>query len=598
MSVPGEPASNRPGTRRLAAILVADAVGYSRQMGVDEARTLARMRKLRADIVDPLMAQFGGRVFKTTGDGFLSEFPSAVEAVRCALEIQARSATQLATDPDAIQLRIGLHAGDVMAEGGDLFGDGVNVAARLEPLAEPGGICISGRVHEDSLGKVALSEEDLGEMVLKNIDRPIRVFRVWNVTAGHRSAPLALSLPDKPSIAVLPFQNMGGDPEQEYFADGMVEEIITALSRIKSFFVIARNSSFAYKGKSPDIRQVGRELGVRYVLEGSVRRAGERVRLTGQLIDATTGAHVWADRFDGTLDDVFELQDRLTGSVVAAIEPSLRLAEIERARRKSAGNLKAYDLVLRALAHARTFMASDLSEALRLLRKAIEIDPAYAPAHAHLAIRCWHVVAQGEVDRGDPSVSGLVQTAQTALALDSRDPEVVAIAAVVVALAGGDFTTGMSLLEKAIDLNPNSPDAHRSLGMLHGFIGNATLAIENLRRADRLNPLEGGVTNNFGYAVTYFVAGEHESVVVWTGKILREFPNYVPALRYRAASLGLLGRGEEGRQSVQRILELVPSFTIARTRRHIEFDMNNPYKKPDVAEAIYEGLRRSGAPER
>jgi TolB-like protein/tetratricopeptide (TPR) repeat protein len=583
-------------TRRLAAILVADAVGYSLSMAANEAGALARLQALRAEIVDPLLDKFEGHIFKTTGDGLFAAFPSAVEALRCAIEIQTRIRERASDKPPVFSLRIGLHAGDVVEKDGDLFGDGVNLAARLEPLAATGGICLSGRVHEDALGKVTLDAEDLGEKTLKNIDRPVRVF---HIAGGASEAPpqRPLALPDKPSIAVLPFQNMGGDPEQEYFADGMVEDIITALSRLKWFFVISRNSSFAYKGKSPDIRQVGRELGVRYVLEGSVRKSGNRVRLTGQLIEATTGAHIWADRFEGTLEDVFELQDRMTGSIVAAIEPSLRLAEIERARRKPANSLQAYDLVLRAIAQGRSFTQGDLAAAIALLRKAIAIDPSYAPAYVHLAIRCWYLVAQGTVDRGHPSVSDMVPNARAALALDDSDPDVVAIAAILVALPGGDLPAALSLLEKALNLNPNSADAYRSFGLLHAFSGNAGLAIDNLRRADRLNPLERGATNNLGYALAHFVVGEYEPVIEWTGKILRETPNYGPALRYRAASLGLLGRGEEGRESVRRLLEQDPNFTIARARRHMEFDMNNAFKVAGVAEAYYEGLRRSGMTE-
>ena len=286
--------------RRLAGILAADVVGYSAMVGTDEPATLARVRTLRTDLIEPLAATYGGRLFKTTGDGFLIAFASAVQALRCAIAIQER----LRSEPDGLRLRIGVHQGEVVAEGDDLLGDGVIIAARLEPLAEPGGICISARVREDAAGKMALEVDDLGTPELKNIAAKIQVFRV---RLGTAERPAALPLPDKPSIAVLPFQNMSGDPEQEYFADGMVEEITTALSRIRWLFVIARNSAFTYKGRAVDVRQVGRELGVRYVLEGSVRKAGSRVRITGQLIEAATGAHLWADRFDGSLADVFEL---------------------------------------------------------------------------------------------------------------------------------------------------------------------------------------------------------------------------------------------------------------------------------------------------
>ncbi len=342
---------------------------------------------------------------------------------------------------------------------------------------------------------------------------------------------------------------------------------------------------------------MGRDLGVRYVLEGSVRKAGNRVRLTGQLIDATTGAHIWADRFDGTMDDVFDLQDQMTGSVVGAIESKLRLAEIERAQRKPAENLQAYDLMLRALPNFRVMTRESLEEAVGLLRKAIEIDPGYAIAFAQLAWCHWIFVAQGWMDRSNPALADLILLARTALELDGDDPEVLVAVAPFIAMPGGDLSGGISLIEKAIGLNPNSAAAFRMAGLLYAFAGNIGAAIDSLKRADRLNPLEGGVGNNLGYALAHFVAGEHELVIESTGKSLRDRPNFVPALRYRAASFGLLGRLEEGRQVVQRILDHVPDFTIARVRRHIEFDLNNGFKKPGVADALYEGLRRSGASE-
>jgi adenylate cyclase len=446
---------------------------------------------------------------------------------------------------------------------------------------------------------------------LKNIERPVQAFDVrwdaadWKIMGADTPKPAlpaepttsTLALPDKPSIAVLPFLNMSGDPAQDYFADGMVEEIITALSRIRSLFVIARNSSFAYKGKSPDIRQVGRELGVRYVLEGSVRKAGDRVRLTGQLVDATTGVHIWADRFESTLEDIFDLQDRMTGSVVAAIEPKLRMAEIERALRKPTENLQAYDLMLRALPNLRHLTRESLEEAIRLLRRAIAIDPGYAVAMAQLAVGQFWLVSQVGLDRSDPELTDMVQLARTALELGGDDPEVLAAIAFLIALPGNDFSAGMALIEKAISLNPNSAGAFRQAGMLHAFAGDTRAALDHLARADRLNPLEGGVSHNLGYALAYFAAGEYELVIEWTGKILRDRPNYMTALRYRAASFGLLNRVDEGRQVVRQILELVPAFTIAWVRKHIEFGVNNAFKKAGVADALYEGLRRSGAPE-
>ena len=344
---------------------------------------MLHIRAIRADVVDPKISEHRGRIVKTTGDGLLVEFSSVVDALQCATEIQSAMAefnSEIAAEK-GIEFRIGINVGDVVVEDGDIFGDGVNVAARLESLADPGGICVSARVQEDAAGKLDLAFEDMGEQALKNIARPVRVYRVGDAASKSPSAlaPSALPLPDKPSIAVLPFQNMSGDPEQDYFADGMVEEIITALSRIRWLFVIARNSTFTYKGQAIDVKRVGRELGVRYVLEGSVRKAGQKVRITGQLIDAPTGTHLWADRFDGSLEDIFELQDKVATSVAGVIEPTLQTAETARSAHRPIPDLTAYDLYLRALATFFPITRDHVFEALGLLNRAIAIDGHYGP---------------------------------------------------------------------------------------------------------------------------------------------------------------------------------------------------------------------------
>ena len=385
------------GTRKIAAILVADIVGYSRLAGADEDRTLARLRALRSDLIDPTIAVHNGRVVKRTGDGSLIEFRSVVDAVRCAIEVQSAMVDRNSgVGPDKrIEFRVGIHLGDVVEEAdGDLMGDGVNIAARLEGICEPGGICLSNAAYEQVRDKLKYEFIDLGDKDLKNIARPVRVYR-WNMesdTTGSKplvsEAPEArLALPDKPSIAVLPFQNMSGDPEQNYFADGMVEDITTGLSRIKWLFVIARNSSFVYKGKAVDMRQVGRELGVRYLLEGGVRKAGGRVRITAQLVEAETGTHLWADKFDGGLEDVFELQDQITDRVVGIVEPSIRKSEIDRSRRKRPERLDAYDLYLRALPHLASMSIAEVPIAVSILHDALKLDPNYPAAHAYLAGR-------------------------------------------------------------------------------------------------------------------------------------------------------------------------------------------------------------------
>jgi adenylate cyclase len=553
-------------------------------MAADEAGTLSRLRAARRDVVDPLMAEFKGRVFKVMGDGLLAEFPSAVQALRCAIAIQQRL-----REGDGLQVRIGLHQGDVVAEGGDLLGDGVNVAARLEALAEPGGICISARVREDAAGKMPLDVEDIGTPPLKNIAQPVHVFRV-RLDVQERPA---LALPDKPSIVVLPFQNMSGDPEQEYFADGMVEEIITGLSRVRSFFVIARNSSFAYKGKSPDVRQVGRELGVRYVLEGSVRRAGNRVRITGQLVDATTGAHMWADRFDGALEDVFELQDRVTVSVVAAIEPKIRVAEVERAQRKPTESLQAYDLTLRASAGAWWASSSgSLDEAIGLLQRALEIDPRYAMAHARLGWYRYARVGQGWRAPDKAELKEIALLARTAVELDGDDPEVLALSAGLIGAAGRDQKFGMALVEKALTLNPNSIMAHNAIGYLQNMAGNYEGAIEYVERGGRLNPLEGSALRNNLLSTSHFLAGRYEEACTYAERALQSDPNFVAPQRRLAAGLGLLGRIDEARGAVQQLLAIAPETTIARVRAYFEAEESDRRFSQ-----LLEGLRRAGLPE-
>ena len=380
--------------RKLAAILAADVVGFSRLTGADEDRTLARLRALRSDLIDPTIAVHHGRIVKRTGDGALVEFRSVVDAVRCAIEIQNAMVERNAGVPSdrQIEFRIGVHLGDVVEESdGDLMGDGVNIAARLEGIAQPGAICLSEDAYRQVRARLDLAVSDLGDKELKNIVEPMRVYSLQvglgaaaKTAKEERSLP-AFALPDRPSIAVLPFQNMSGDPEQEYFVDGMVEDNITGLSRIKWLFVIARNSSFTYRGKAVDIRQVGRELGVRYVLEGGVRKAGNRLRITGQLIEAETGAHLWADRFDGGVEDVFDLQDRITQSIVGIIEPSLQRAEIERVQRKRPDSLDAYDLYLRAVPNMASAMPEDAAIGMGYLEQALKLDPNYAAAHAYMA---------------------------------------------------------------------------------------------------------------------------------------------------------------------------------------------------------------------
>ena len=444
--------AREPVERRLAAILAADVAGYSRLVGADEEGTLTRLKAYRRELIDPKIAEHRGRIVKTTGDGLLVEFSSVVDALRCATETQTAMAERNVAVPadGRVQFRIGIHQGDIIVEDGDIFGDGVNIAARLESLAEPGGICVSARVQEDASGKLDLAFEDIGEQRLKNITRPVRVFRV---VTGPKPAPEPpLALPDTPSIAVLPFANMSGDPEQEYFADGMVEEIITALSRIRWLFVIASNSSFTYRGQAIDVKRVGRELGVRYVLEGSVRKGGGRVRITAQLIDTTTGAHLWADRFDGSLEDVFELQDKVAASVAGVVEPALQAAETVRSAARPTRDLASYDLYLRA---SSMFVSADtpIPEVIRLLGEAIERDPCYGPALA-LAAACQSQLYLDGLSE-DPAADSRkgIDLARRALRVAGDHPGILADAALALAGLGEDIGAMIALVDRALALN-------------------------------------------------------------------------------------------------------------------------------------------------
>ena len=450
--------------RKLAAIFAADVAGYSRLMGLDEVGTL-RLLTGHREILDGLIAEHGGRIANTAGDSVLAEFPSAVDAVQCALEAQERlaEANERVLADRKLEFRIGIHVGDVVVRGGDLFGDGVNIAARLQALAAPGDVCISGTVHEHVRKLPTLRFADLGPQPIKNIDEPVRAYLLSSggapeVGGGGPDRPKPLPLPDKPSIAVLPFTNMSGDPEQEYFADGLVEEIITGLSRVRSFFVIARNSSFTYKNRAVDVRQVARELGVRYVLEGSIRKAGSRVRIVGQLIDATTGHHIWADRFEGDIGDIFDLQDKVTESVVGAVEPSIRLEEIRKARTKPTNYITAYDLYLRALPGFYSMTREGFADVRRLTNEALAIDPGFALAKALGAYirsisvsQCWH-----EPD----DVRVAVRMAREVIEEARDDPTSLRFAAQVLAYSAKDYDAALSAIERSFPTLPRAiPEA-------------------------------------------------------------------------------------------------------------------------------------------
>jgi TolB-like protein/tetratricopeptide (TPR) repeat protein len=578
--------------RRLAAILAADVAGYSRLTGLDEEGTHAQLQDHLHSLVDPKIAEHRGRIVKNTGDGLLAEFSSVVDAVRCAVEVQRGMAERNAEVPQErrIEFRIGINIGDIMIDRGDIFGDGVNVAARLEGMAEPGGICISDDAHRQVRGKLELTSEDLGEQKLKNITQPVRAYRVRPSTAA--TARPSLPLPDKPSIAVLPFQNMSGDPEQEYFADGIVEEIITALSRFRQLFVIARNSSFTYKGRAVDVKKVGRELGVRYVLEGSVRKASNRVRITGQLVDTSTGTHLWADRFDGGLEDIFDLQDKVTASVVGAIGPRLEQAEIERAKRKPTESLDAYDYFLRGMASAYQWTREGNEEALSLFYRAIELDRDFASAYA-AATLCYVARKNSNwvTDRAN-EITETVKLARRAVSLGKDDAVALGRSGFALAYVAHEADAGIAFIDRALVLNPNLAPSWYYSGIVRFWLGKPDLAIEHLAHAMRLSPLDPRMPwMQAATAHAHFVAGRYDEASSWAEMALRELPETHAVLRITAASNALAGHMEEAKKVGTRLRRLDPTLRVSNLR-----NVGGPFR-PEALARYEEGLRKAGLPE-
>jgi adenylate cyclase len=584
--------------RRLVAIFAADVEGYSRLMDRDEVATLRDLTE-RRHILDGLIASHRGRIANTAGDSVLAEFSSAVDAVRCAVEAQAAWAE--ANDrvpPDRrVKFRIGVHVGDVMVRAGDLFGDGVNIAARLQSSAAADGICISSAAHEQVKKILPLTFVDLGMQYLKNIE-PIRAYAVSVAAEPSQAARLAdatpLPLPDKPSIAVLPFTNMSADPEQDYFADGIVEDIITALSRFKALFVIARNSSFTYKGRAVDVKQVGRELGVRYVLEGSVRKAPSRVRITGQLIDTATGAHLWADRFDGGLDDIFDLQDKVTESVVGAIAPAVEKAEIERAKRKPTESLDAYALYLRGLArHYQGASRQANDEALRLFNSAIELDPDFASAYGRAAF-CWAFAkASGWISDTANEIAEVTRLAQRAVESGKDDAIALADSGWALAYVVRDLGVAAGLIDRALVLNSNLAEAWYCGGWVKNWLGEPEAAIERFARAMRLSPLDPRVTQmRVGTAHAHFFLGRYEEAASWAAMALQGNPDLQAGLRIDAASNAMAGRPEQAHKAMARLRRLNPALRVSNLK-----DVLGPYRRAEDLSRYEEGLRQAGLPE-
>jgi TolB-like protein len=581
--------------RRLAAILVADVVGYSRLMEADEAGTACLLREHHA-AADPLVAEHGGRIVKTTGDGVLIEFPSVVGAVQCAVALQKLMVERNIGAPSErrMEWRVGIHLGDILIDGDDIIGDGVNLAARLEGVAEPGGICISEDAFRQVRGKIETEFVDAGEQALKNIARPVRIYRAQLASIPASSAPaaIALPLPEKPSIAVLPFSNMSGDPEQEYFVDGMVEEIITALSRIRWLFVIARNSSFTYKGRAVDVKQVGRELGVRYVLEGSVRKAGGRVRITGQLIDAETGAHLWADRFDGSLEDVFDLQDKVASSVAGVIEPTLQAAETARSAGRPTNDLTAYDLYLRGYAMAVSSVRQ-APEALRLMEQAIAHDPRYGPALAWAAFCCFRLLTNDRSEDREADALKGADFARRALEVASDDPGIMANAAAALAYFGEDIGAMMALVDRALAFNPNFARGWFISGLLRNWAGQPDIAIEHAEASLRLSP-RAGVGPSFAIiGLAHFIARRFDEAVPKLLLAIQEDPSFPHPYRHLAACYAHMGRLDDAREIVERLRAVTRYGTRSNSmpRISVAIPSGMAYRNPEHRELLLSGLR-------
>jgi adenylate cyclase len=584
--------------RRLAAILAADVAGYSRLMGEDEEGTLAALQAVRRELADPRIEENRGRIVKTTGDGLLVEFASVVDAVRCAVEMQTAMAERNApiSADRRIEFRIGINLGDIIIDEGDIFGDGVNVAARLEALARPGGICVSRVVRDQVRDKLDLAFEDMGEQQVKNIARPVRAHRIL-LGEEHRSsepapgAPSAapFAFPDKPSVAVLPFANMSNDPEQEFFADGIAEDIITALSRYPSLFVIARNSSFTYKGRAVDVKQVGRELGVRYVLEGSLRKAGNRIRVTAQLVEAETGKHVWAERYDRDLADIFALQDEITGAVTIAMAPAIAHAEQQRAMRKPPGSLDAWSAYQRGLWHLSKFSLEDNAPSEKFFRQATDLDRTFAGGYRGLAFAEWQAAAGGYLTRSLPEAQASAEAlARRAVELDGADAEARAFLGEMF-LYRGDHEGALAEAEGALAMMPNLADAHGVRGAALIFSGRPEEGLPAVRTCIRLDPRapELAVRLNWVTLGLYF-SRQYEAAIEAAKRGIRSYPDFPSTYRWLAAALGQIGQTEEAKEALEKAIAVAPaSFDIFVGRRV-------PWHRPEDYAHMLEGLRKAG----
>ena len=588
--------------RRLAAILAVDVAGYSRLMGADEEGTHAAMLAVRSELGDPKIREHRGRIVKTTGDGLLVEFASVVDAVRCAVEVQREMIARNTNVPAErrLEFRMGINVGDIIIENGDIFGDGVNIAARLEALAEPGGICVSAAAHDQVRDRLDIAFDDLGEQQVKNIVRPVRVYSIGSRSSGPQASatqavqpvPATLPVPEKPSIAVLPFQNMSGDAEQEYFADGIVEDIITALSRNRAFFVISRNTTFTYKGPAVDVAKVARELGVRYVLEGSVRRAGNRVRITAQLIDAANGHHLWAERYDREMADVFAVQDEIARTITGELAPGVIAAEMQQARRKDPGQLDAWDRIMRAHWHIRRFTCEDMAEARQLLVEAIVLDPANAMALGDLSIAHHFEACFGWGEDVAQSYAQCGEAAHRAVGIDDGDANAHSALAMY-DLFQGRHEEARRRLRRALDLDPNSVFARGYLGVCHAFAGDYEGGLPVLEEAIRLSPRDPLLVIWHlckGWAA--LLSERYQEAVEFTTEAAEANPEFPDVHAVLAAAHGYLGNDAAAGEALSQFLRRTPALTTSDER------LSRPFGSAEQRERFLEGLRKAGLPKR
>jgi adenylate cyclase len=576
--------------RRLVAILAADMVGYSRLMEADETGTIERQKAHRTELVDPKIDAHGGRIVKTTGDGMLVEFGSVVDATECAVAIQRAMAEREAEvgEERRIQYRVGINLGDIVIDGDDILGDGVNVAARLEGLAEPGGVCISDVVHQSVVGKLDLAFEDLGEQQVKNITKPVHAYRVVVDRMPTSPSTAPLPLPDKPSIAVLPFDNLSDDPQQEYFSDGMAEDLITDISKISGLFVIARNSSFAFKGKAVDVKEVAAKLGVRHILEGSVRKMRAKLRVNVQLIDAVSGGHIWAERYDGDMAEIFEFQDNIREQIVSALQVSLTPTDKVLTERKPTDSVEAYDLFLRGRANYYHYTREHMLEAIKCFEKAIEIDPNFAAAYGYLSY--CHYYGWAQLFPGfDDTLDRAHELAERGVALDGTSA--IALTRLGwIQLFMRRYDQAVANLEEAIAVAPNNAEVHANFGQVLNYWGNPERALEMAEKAFSIDTFVPPIWEMF-VGLSHLLLRQYDEAVSRFLKTIEQTPKFTPVYVFLAWAYVELDRLDDANDAIKTVLEIIPQYTVKEVARIYAFRVD------EVRNRILDNLRKAGLPE-